>query len=98
MNATEAVIVAPRPWDEPIRAEVFGTERLERHAESLAAAQRAADKPSRGKNLLPRVRENSRVLLAGYRDIADTIREKRVGFLDLRFFGYPDRSTFMWCS
>jgi cyclic beta-1,2-glucan synthetase len=32
------------PWDnsEPIRAELFNIERLEQHAESLAAAQRVS--------------------------------------------------------
>ena len=29
----------PRSLDNPIRAELFGIERLEQHAESLAAAQ-----------------------------------------------------------
>ncbi len=76
MNATETIVATPRQWEEPIRAEVFGIERLEQHAESLAAAQRITERASRGRNLLPRVRENSRVLLAAYRDIADTIREK----------------------
>jgi cyclic beta-1,2-glucan synthetase len=62
--------------DEPIRAELFGIERLEEHAESLAAAQRVAEKPARGKNLLPRVRENGRALVAAYRDIVEAVREK----------------------
>jgi cyclic beta-1,2-glucan synthetase len=74
--ATDPVVVAPHQWEEPIRAEVFGIERLEQHAQSLAAAQRVTERPSKGRNLLPRVRENARVLLAAYRDIADTIREK----------------------
>jgi len=60
----------------PIRAEVFGIERLEQHAESLAEAQRTTDDPSRGRNLLPSVRENARALLAAYRSIAATVREK----------------------
>ncbi|MFC1660827.1 glycosyl transferase, partial [Gemmatimonadota bacterium] len=76
MNATDTVVVTPVQWEEPIRAEVFGVERLEQHAESLAAAQRTADAPSKGRNLLPRVRENAQVLLAAYRNIADTIRKK----------------------
>jgi cyclic beta-1,2-glucan synthetase len=61
---------------EPIRAELFGMERLEQHAESLAAAQLAAGKPCRGRNLLPRVRENGRVLLAPYRSLAEAVRKK----------------------
>ncbi len=62
--------------EEPIRAEIFGAARLEQHAESLAAAERATERRTRGRNLLPRVRENGRVLLAAYRSIAETVRKK----------------------
>src|SRR6185436_2457972 len=64
------------PVEEPIRAEIFGIERLEQHAESLAGAHRIAGKPPGGRNLLPRVRENARVLLAAYRNIAETVLAK----------------------
>ncbi len=74
VNATDTN--APVQWEEPIRAELFGIERLEEHAESLAAAQRPTDQPSKGRNLLPRVRDNAQVLLAAYRSVAETIREK----------------------
>jgi cyclic beta-1,2-glucan synthetase len=76
LNAIDAVI-APSRVDEPIRAELFGIERLEGHAESLAAAQRTTEKPTRGRHLLPRVRENGRALLAAYRNIVEAVREKR---------------------
>jgi hypothetical protein len=46
VNATDPVIVAPEQWEQPIRAELFGVERLEQHAETLAEAQRTADEPS----------------------------------------------------
>ncbi len=69
-------MAAPRV-DQPIRAEIFGMERLEQHAESLAAAQRATAKPSRGLNLLARIDDNARVLLAAYRDIAETVQGTR---------------------
>jgi len=62
--------------EEPIRAELFGTERLEQHAESLAGAQRIIERPSRGRNLLARVRENAHVLRIAYRRIATAVREK----------------------
>ena len=75
MSTIDAVI-APAQVDEPIRAELFGIERLEQHGESLAAAQSSTEKPSKGKNLLPRVRENGRVLLAAYRNIVEAVREK----------------------
>jgi cyclic beta-1,2-glucan synthetase len=71
-----AAIAAPDQVEEPIRAELFGAERLEQHAESLAAATRTTEKPSKGRNLLPRVRENGRILLAAYRNIAETVRGK----------------------
>ena len=77
MKATAAVIDSSSPVEEPIRAELFGIERLEQHAESLAAAHRTTEKPARGRNLLPRVRENAHVLLAGYRNIAETVLAKR---------------------
>jgi cyclic beta-1,2-glucan synthetase len=63
-------------WEEPIRAEIFGIERLEQHAESLAAAQRTTEEFSKGRNLRPRVRDNAQVLLAAYRSTAETVREK----------------------
>ncbi|UCC49845.1 MAG: glycosyl transferase, partial [Gemmatimonadota bacterium] len=77
MSATDAVIAAPSQVDEPIRAELFGIERLEQHAESLAAAQRTTERPTKGRKLLPRVRENGRVLLAAYRNTVEAVREKR---------------------
>lgn len=74
---TAPVIVEPPVREEPIRAEIFGIERLEQHAESLAAAQRATETPSKGRDLLARVDDNARVLVAAYRDIAETVRESR---------------------
>src|SRR4029434_9180039 len=64
--------------EEPIRAELFSTERLEQHAESLATAQQVTPTPRKGRRLLPRVLDNGRVLLASYRAIAKAIREERV--------------------
>ncbi len=77
VDTTDAVMVAPPQMDQPIRAEIFGMERLEQHAESLAAAQRTTEKPTRGRNLLARVDDNAKVLLAAYRDIAKTVQEKK---------------------
>jgi len=77
VDTTDAVIIASPEVDQPIRAEIFGMERLEQHAESLAAAQRTTEKPSRGRNLLARVDDNAKVLLAAYRDIAKTVQEKK---------------------
>src|SRR5437667_1435152 len=68
---------ASKPLEAPIRAELFGVERLEQHAESLAAAQPVLGKSGRGRSLLPRVQDNGRVLREGYREIAKAIREER---------------------
>ena len=67
--------IARTALEDPIRAELFGMERLEQHAQSLAAAQRAT--AGRGRRLLPRVEDNARVLRASYRVIANAIREER---------------------
>ena len=63
--------------EEPIRAELFSLERLEQHAESLAAAQIVTTVASQGRPLLPRVLENGRVLLDSYRATARAIREEQ---------------------
>jgi cyclic beta-1,2-glucan synthetase len=63
--------------EEPIRAELFGVERLEQHAESLAAAQTITGDLRRGRLLTPRVLENGRVLVKSYRTIARAIREEK---------------------
>ncbi len=62
---------------EPIRSELFSTERLEQHAESLAAAQRISGKPGTRRGLARRLRDNGRVLLKDYRAIGEAIRNER---------------------
>jgi cyclic beta-1,2-glucan synthetase len=61
----------------PIRAELFGVDRLEQHAESLAVAQPVTGPSSGGGPLLARVEDNARLLRASYRVIATAIREER---------------------
>src|SRR6266446_8782911 len=68
---------APSVLEEPIRAELFGIERLEQHAESLAAAQPVRLGRDTGRRLLPRVEANGRALREAYRVIARAIREER---------------------
>ena len=63
--------------EDPIRGELFSLERLEQHAETLAAAQRVTTRPSRGRPLSKRLRDNGRVLLTAYRAIGAAIREER---------------------
>ena len=67
------------PWAdaEAIREELFSVERLEQHAESLAAAQSVSSRPERGRPLANRVRANDEALLDAYRVIAAAIADKR---------------------
>jgi cyclic beta-1,2-glucan synthetase len=61
----------------PIRGELFSTERLEQFADVLAAGHSVLPGKRRGRALLPRLRDNGRVLLSCYRTIASAIREER---------------------
>ena len=63
--------------EEAIREELFSVERLEQHAESLAAAQSVSSRPERGRPLAKRVRDNDEALLDAYRVIAAAIADKR---------------------
>lgn len=73
---------APLPpfWHgtEVIREELFGIERLEEHARSLAAAQPVTDRPPRASSLADRLRDNSIVLLDAYRRTVSALAEGRV--------------------
>ena len=72
-TATPTPLIVP-DIAEPIRAELFSVERLEQHAESLAAAQVVTSELVQGRPLLPRVIENGRVLLEYYRATAKAIQ------------------------
>jgi len=67
------------PWDnaEPVREELFGTERLEEHGRSLAAAQTVTSKPIRGHALALRLADNAAALLDAYKSMARTVDEGR---------------------
>src|ERR1700678_692463 len=74
MSKAPAPTVITTALEEPIRAELFSVERLEQHAESLAAAQEVVDADSSpGRPLLPRVLENGRRLLEYYRATAHAV-------------------------
>ena len=62
--------------EDAIRAELFGIDRFEQHAESLAAAQHVTPRPMTGRPLATRLRDNSRVLLTAYRTIVTETRDK----------------------
>jgi cyclic beta-1,2-glucan glucanotransferase len=61
---------------EPIRGEILSTERLEQHAERLAATHRATMQPRKGHLLTPRVLENGRILLECYRSLAKALQQE----------------------
>jgi cyclic beta-1,2-glucan synthetase len=63
------------PWDSPapVREELFGIERLEDHARSLAAAQTVERKPPKSYPLARRLRDNAAALLACYRSTVEAI-------------------------
>ncbi|MFJ5487294.1 glycosyl transferase, partial [Hansschlegelia beijingensis] len=67
------------PWDDvsPVRGELFGAERLEQHAESLAAAQPIADRPPFVRSLRKRLKDNAATLLAAYRASAAELESGR---------------------
>ena len=69
--------VFPPPTEELIRSELFGIERLEQHAESLAAAQHVTADPSRGRRLDRRLKDNGRALLGAYHGVEKAVREER---------------------
>ncbi|MCQ4240594.1 hypothetical protein [Stutzerimonas stutzeri] len=66
----------PSPvWSDlaPVRDELFGTERLEHHARSLAAAQPVTPCPPVVLSLQARLNDNAAVLLAAYRASAEKL-------------------------
>ena len=57
-NKNQPVGITIRDVDEPIRAELFSVERMDQHAESLAATQTVTKEAQQGRPLIPRVVEN----------------------------------------
>jgi cyclic beta-1,2-glucan synthetase len=60
--------------DEPILGELFSVDRLEQHAESLAAAHSTTTTTGAGKPLIEQVAENGRLLLEYYRATARSVQ------------------------
>ena len=67
------------PWNDtaPVRQELFGIERLEQHARTLAAAQPVTATPSRVLALHRRLNNNAAALLAAYRASAAELESGR---------------------
>lgn len=72
-------ISSKSPWDDstPVRDELFGVERLEQHAESLAFAQSVTSRPPRVRSLHRRLNDNASTLLAAYRASAIEVESDR---------------------
>ncbi len=64
--------------EEPIVAELFSADRLEQHAESLAAAQTVASTAEGGPSLIERTEENARSLLEYYRATARALQREQI--------------------
>jgi len=62
--------------EQPVRAEIFSVERLEQYAQTLAAEHKTVRKKARAQ-LLPRLEDNGRKLVAAYRLIVEAIRDDR---------------------
>src|SRR6266566_6150501 len=62
--------------EQPVRAEIFSVERLEQYAQTLAAEHKTVRKKGRAQ-LLPRLEDNGRKLVAAYRVIVEAIRTRR---------------------
>lgn len=67
------------PWTDPapVREELFGVERLEQHARSLASAQAVTERPPKVVSLHMRLKQNASVLLVAYRASAHEIESER---------------------
>ncbi|HUL63078.1 MAG TPA: glucoamylase family protein [Burkholderiaceae bacterium] len=64
-------------FEEPIRAELFSAERVEQHAQSLAAAQQVMKNRADERALVRRVRENGRALHEAHALIGNAARQQR---------------------
>ena len=69
----------PTAWNDadPVRAEIFGVERLELHARSLAADQAVTSRKGRGDPLGKRLADNSECLLKCYGGMVEAVEEGR---------------------
>ena len=69
----------PGFWNDtaPIREELFGIERLEQHAETLASAQPVTDRPALVLPLTHRLKDNAKILLIAYRASAAELERGR---------------------
>jgi cyclic beta-1,2-glucan synthetase len=62
--------------EQPVNAEIYSVERLEQYAQTLAAEHKTVTKKGRAQ-LLPRLEDNGRKLVAAYRTLVEAIRNGR---------------------
>ncbi|MFN2491531.1 MAG: GH36-type glycosyl hydrolase domain-containing protein [Pyrinomonadaceae bacterium] len=62
--------------EQPVGVEIFSVERLEQYAQVLAAQHKTVTKKGRAQ-LLPRLEDNGRKLIAAYRNLVEAIRKGR---------------------
>ncbi|HEY6230737.1 MAG TPA: glucoamylase family protein [Pyrinomonadaceae bacterium] len=62
--------------EQPVRAEIFSVERLEQYARILAGTHKTVTKKGRAQ-LLPRLEDNGKKLVAAYRTLVEAIRNGR---------------------
>ncbi|HKV32873.1 MAG TPA: glucoamylase family protein [Pyrinomonadaceae bacterium] len=62
--------------EKPFQAEFYSVERLEQYAQTLAAEHKTVTRKSRAE-LLPRLRDNGRILEAAYKALVEALREGR---------------------
>lgn len=67
------------PWDatEPIRAELFGLERLREHAHSLARSQMGLNVAGASYSVVRRLRDNTASLSEAYKDLCNAIAKEK---------------------
>src|SRR5690348_7293128 len=67
---------ADYPDEKPFEAEFFSVERLEQYAQTLAEQHKTVTRIGRAQ-LLPRLRENGRILEAAYKALVEALRQGR---------------------
>ena len=78
MSSAPSPTVITTALEEPIRAELFSVERLEQHAESLAAAQAVIDgSPAQASRCFPACWKMAALLLEYYRAMARAMQQEQ---------------------
>ena len=63
--------------EEPLRDEVFSPDRLEEYAKFLASELPFTTNKEKGRNLFPRIKQNSKKLIQAYQRLIKAVTEKK---------------------